>query len=82
MPHEGSIHYNGTNILNLQPHNVVDIGIARTFQNLQNVPYMTLLDNVLLGAHNRLSTSDTFKRWLSEKSEKEKSPWLLRLCHF
>tara|TARA_B100001123_G_scaffold447074_1_gene603457 strand:- start:417 stop:1178 length:762 start_codon:yes stop_codon:yes gene_type:complete len=82
VPHEGSIHYNGTNILNLQPHNVVDIGIARTFQNLQNVPYMTLLDNVLLGAHNRLSTSDTFKRWLSRKEREREESMALEVMSF
>ena len=35
---------------------------------------MTLLDNVLLGAHKRLSTSDTFKRWLyREERDREES---------
>ena len=55
IPEKGSIHYAEKNILDLLPHHISELGIARTFQNLQNVPYMTLLENVLLGAHKRLS---------------------------
>ena len=74
VPQEGLIRYRGKNILDLPSHHIVQLGIARTFQNLQNVPYMTLLDNVLLGAHKRLSTNDTIKRWLyREEREREES---------
>ena len=74
VPQEGLINYRGKNILDLPSHHIVQLGIARTFQNLQNVPYMTLLDNVLLGAHKRLSTNDTIKRWLyREEREREES---------
>ena len=47
VPEKGSIHYAKKNILDLFPHQIAELGIARTFQNLQNVPYMTLLENVL-----------------------------------
>lgn len=66
-PRKGAIHFGGINLLRKKTHEIPLLGIARTFQNLQNVPYMTVLDNVLLGAHLRISKRDTVKRWLSRK---------------
>ena len=40
-PQKGTIDYNGYNLLKIKPHEIVKHGISRTFQNLQNVPYMT-----------------------------------------
>ena len=62
-PKEGNISYNGTDILKSASHDVIEAGISRTFQNIQNVPFMTVLDNVLLGAHNQIDTHFTLKRW-------------------
>lgn len=73
-PQQGFINYNGNEVTAIKPHDVVQIGISRTFQNLQNIPYMTLLDNILLGAHHRLTSHDTIKRWTSRKErEREES---------
>ena len=59
-PQRGSIKYNNVDLLARRPHEIVKHGISRTFQNLQNVPFMTLLDNILLGAHRRLTVRYTF----------------------
>ena len=37
-PQKGKIVYNGIELLNCKPHQIVQYGISRTFQNLQNVP--------------------------------------------
>ncbi len=49
-PQKGGISYNGSDLCKTASHDVINTGISRTFQNIQNVPYMTVLDNVLLGA--------------------------------
>ncbi len=73
-PQNGSIKFNNINLLKKQPHQIMTEGIARTFQNIQNVPYMTILDNILLGAHKRIDNRSTVKRWISrEQRQKEES---------
>jgi branched-chain amino acid transport system ATP-binding protein len=52
-PSTGSIEFDGHQLLRLAPHRVVRVGIARTFQNLALFPALTVLDNVVLGAHSR-----------------------------
>ena len=81
-PQKGNIIYNGIDLLKCKPHQIVDYGISRTFQNLQNVPYMTLLNNVLLGAHNRLTNRDTFNRWISQNEREREEGLALEVMDF
>jgi branched-chain amino acid transport system ATP-binding protein len=53
-PSGGSVRYDGTDLLHQPAHRIVRLGIARTFQNLQLCAHMTVLDNVLVGAHSRI----------------------------
>lgn len=52
-PSEGKIFFRDEEITGLPPYQVAQRGIARTFQNLELSPYMTVLDNILLGRHIR-----------------------------
>lgn len=52
---QGSVRFDGTELLPLAPHRIARLGIARTFQNLALVPGMSVLDNVRVGAHSRTS---------------------------
>jgi branched-chain amino acid transport system ATP-binding protein len=52
-PTSGRIDFDGRNVLRLSPHRIAGAGIARTFQNLALFPALSVLDNVLLGAHSR-----------------------------
>jgi ABC-type branched-subunit amino acid transport system ATPase component len=54
-PDEGNIVYNGQHIAGLRPHQVVKLGIARTFQNVRLFPNMTILENAMVGQHCRTS---------------------------
>jgi len=53
-PDGGSIHFQGRNLLRLAPHQVISVGIARTFQNVELFPSMTVLENVLVAENWRL----------------------------
>jgi branched-chain amino acid transport system ATP-binding protein len=52
-PDAGRVEFDGQDVLRTPPHKVVRLGIARTFQNLALFPTMTVLENVLVGAHAR-----------------------------
>jgi branched-chain amino acid transport system permease protein len=49
----GQIALHGKPIANALPQQVVQLGIARTFQHVKLVPDMTVLENVAIGAHLR-----------------------------
>jgi branched-chain amino acid transport system ATP-binding protein len=50
-PDSGRIGFDGQDLLRLRAHQIVERGIARTFQNLALFQLMTVLENVLVGAH-------------------------------
>jgi branched-chain amino acid transport system ATP-binding protein len=52
-PDSGELEFAGKSLLRTPPHRVVRKGIARTFQNVELFRTMTVLDNVLVGAHTR-----------------------------
>ncbi len=52
-PTIGSIRYEGQDLLAVPAHRIAHLGIARTFQNLALFPTMTLLENVMVGAHSQ-----------------------------
>ena len=52
-PTNGRISFDGVDLLDLPRHRMASLGIARTFQNLALFPTMTLLENVMVGAHSR-----------------------------
>ena len=54
IPSEGSIKFDGQEITGSKPHEVVRIGIARTFQNIRLFGNMSAEENVLVGLHHRL----------------------------
>jgi len=54
-PSGGSMHYGDRNLLDVPPHRVVDLGIARTFQNIDLFEKATVLQNLLVGRHSRMS---------------------------
>ena len=56
-PTAGSIVFDGADILALRRHQIVGRGIARTFQNLALFPSLTVLDNMMVGAHSRATPS-------------------------
>jgi branched-chain amino acid transport system ATP-binding protein len=52
-PDSGDVLLDGSSILKQPPFKIVRKGIARTFQNIQLFRTMSVLENVLVGAHGR-----------------------------
>ena len=49
----GSVTFAGRKLSGVKPHEVVSLGMARTFQHVKLRPTMSLLENVMLGAYRR-----------------------------
>jgi branched-chain amino acid transport system ATP-binding protein len=69
-PSRGDIFFRGRSIHRLPPHRIAPLGIGRTFQNLALFPRLSVLDNVMVGAHCR-SRSDFL-------SDALRLPWIGR----
>ena len=54
-PSTGSIRYGEHDLLQLPAHEVVQTGIARTFQNIELFEQATVLQNLLVGRHHQTS---------------------------
>jgi branched-chain amino acid transport system ATP-binding protein len=54
-PQEGDIRWRGESILGFRPDKVAELGIARTFQNIELFAHMTVIENIALGRHIRTS---------------------------
>ena len=52
-PTSGTVTYDGADLLAVPAHGIASLGIARTFQNLALFPSMSLLENVMVGAHSQ-----------------------------
>lgn len=52
-PDAGEVTFEGGSLTGLRPHEIVRLGVARTFQNAQLFDEMSALDNVLVGGHTR-----------------------------
>jgi branched-chain amino acid transport system ATP-binding protein len=55
-PTRGKIRFDGAELTALAPHQVADLGIARTFQNIELFDHSTVLDNLLMGRHRHRAT--------------------------
>jgi branched-chain amino acid transport system permease protein len=57
VPADGAeIRFAGHDIARLRPHEVLERGIARTFQNIRLFPNLTVVENIMIGMHARLAT--------------------------
>jgi branched-chain amino acid transport system ATP-binding protein len=54
QPTEGTITFNDVDIVGLSPHDVAELGIGRTYQNIRLFSNMTTLANVMVGRHVRM----------------------------
>lgn len=82
---EGSINFNGTELIGKPPHAINGLGIARTFQTIRLWNQMTVLDNVRVAHHGQITynLAEAFLRLpryqRQEREIEEHSLELLRL---
>jgi len=50
-PQEGNIFFNGEEITNLSTHHLTELGIGRTYQNIELFPGLSVISNMLLARH-------------------------------
>ena len=54
---EGRIHFRGHDISTLGPCAVARLGLGRTFQHIELFAHLSVLDNIMVGRHARLTTN-------------------------
>jgi branched-chain amino acid transport system ATP-binding protein len=55
-PQEGTIRFEGADIVGMRPSATAHLGIARTFQNLGLFVNLNVIDNLMLGRHHLMKT--------------------------
>ncbi len=53
-PSSGEITFNGTDLTSMETHQIAALGVARTFQTVQTLGNMTVVENIMTGMHLRM----------------------------
>src|SRR5438105_6868000 len=69
-PTGGEVFFRGAHITGARAHAVARLGIARTFQHGELLPHLSVLDNLLVGRHTRLTTSFIEQQHLGLEGER------------
>lgn len=71
---EGEIFFYGQPISQLQPHQIAQMGINRTFQQVQLFANLTVLENVMVGLHPRTKSGflGGMLHWPKEREEERR----------
>ena len=56
-PDSGTIRFGDRSLVGLKPNKIVDLGVARTFQNLRLFTNLSVLENVLTAQHHKLRST-------------------------
>ena len=80
VPTSGKVIYNGSEIQGLLSYKINNLGISRTYQNINLFRSMTVLENVMVGMHSKLQSnfwSSLFHLPWERKEERK----MLEKCH-
>jgi|TARA_B100002052_G_scaffold210770_1_gene192789 branched-chain amino acid transport system ATP-binding protein len=69
-PDSGNIFFEDANITNMRPNKIAELGIARTFQNIELFENLSVLENILTGVHRRLDYGILSGLFYSSKAKK------------
>lgn len=82
---EGDVIFNGQSIEGKKPYQIINLGIARTFQNIRLFTGMTVLENILVGVHDRMKSgllASIIHTASQQKEEKEACEEAMKLLAF
>ena len=82
---EGDILFDGQSISGKKPYQIINGGIARTFQNIRLFTGMTVLENILVGQHDHLKSgffASVLHTSVQKKEEKEAREEAMELLRF
>lgn len=82
---EGNILFDGQSISGKKPYQIINGGIARTFQNIRLFTGMTVLENILVGRHDHLKAgflASILHTGAQKKEEKEARKEAMELLRF
>ena len=82
---EGDVTFNGQSIEGKKPYQIINLGIARTFQNIRLFTGMTVLENILVGVHDRMKSgllASIIHTASQQKEEKEAREEAMKLLAF
>ena len=68
----GEIRFAGESILGLPPHRIAQRGIMRTFQHNRPFPGMSVVENVLVGAHTRFHAGIFSRKAHDEEAQRRR----------
>jgi branched-chain amino acid transport system ATP-binding protein len=57
QPGAGQVLFDGQDLLGVDAHEIAELGVARTFQNLALFPRLSILENVMVGAHSQCTAN-------------------------
>lgn len=78
-PTSGKVIFNGKEIQGLPPYKINELGIARTYQNINLFKKMTVLENVMVGCHTKTS-SGLAAAIFKTKKEREEEKAVVKKC--
>ncbi|WP_425403663.1 ABC transporter ATP-binding protein [Hwanghaeella sp.] len=70
-PDTGSVTFDGSSLLGIQPHQINQLGVSRVFQTPEIFGNLSLLENVMIPAFAKRDGSFTMNAWMSVTSEAE-----------
>lgn len=76
-PTEGHVHFipgdERINLVEHQVHEIINYGLVRTFQNVELIPSLTLVENLLVGAHVHYETGIMAQIFRTKKYKEEEA---------
>jgi len=70
-PTKGNVEIFNEDIKNLKPDAIANLGVSRTFQNIELFENMTTLDNILIGAHRHINYGSVSGLLFTKKARQE-----------